>query len=101
MKWEIFHRTHYTYATPVRDSFNDVRLQPMPVPEQAVESFLLKVLPSTRLSHFKDFYSNWVQHFEIPEPHGQLLIEANSVVVTEPEPNSNSTGSAVGHVPCH
>ena len=84
MKWEIFHRTEYTYATPVRDSFNDVRLQPMPVPEQTVESFLLKVLPSTRLSHFKDFYSNWVQHFEIPEPHGHLLIEANSVVVTRP-----------------
>ena len=38
MKWEIIHRTRYTYATLVRDSFNDVRLQPMPIPEQTVES---------------------------------------------------------------
>ncbi|MES1181072.1 MAG: transglutaminase family protein, partial [Verrucomicrobiota bacterium] len=82
MKYEIFHRTRYTYATPVRDSFNDVRLQPMPVPEQAVESFLLRVLPAARLTHFKDFYSNWIHHFEIIEPHSYLLIEASSRVTT-------------------
>ena len=84
MKYNILHRTRYTYATPVRDSFNEVRLQPMPIPEQAVESFLLKVLPAARLTHFKDFYSNWIQHFEIIEPHGQLLIEATSTVITSP-----------------
>jgi len=86
MKWEIFHRTRYTYAAPVRDSFNDVRLQPMPIPEQTVESFLLKVLPAARLTHFKDFYSNWVNHFEIVEPHSYLLIEASSRVVTNSLP---------------
>ena len=84
MKWAILHRTRYTYATPVRDSFNDVRLQPMPIPEQSVESFLLKVLPAARLTHSKDFYSNWIHHFEIIEPHSHLLIEANSVVITRP-----------------
>jgi len=84
MKWDILHRTSYTYGAPVRDSFNDVRLQPMPIPEQKVESFLLKVLPSARLTHFKDFYSNWVQHFEILEPHSYLTIEANSRVITHP-----------------
>ncbi len=84
MKWEIIHRTRYTYATLVRDSFNDVRLQPMPIPEQTVESFLLKVIPAVRLTHSKDFYSNWIHRFEIIEPHGHLLIEANSVVITHP-----------------
>ncbi len=84
MKWDILHRTSYAYAAPVRDSFNDVRLQPMPIPEQKVESFLLKVLPAARLTHFKDFYSNWVQHFEIIEPHSYLMIEANSRVITNP-----------------
>jgi transglutaminase-like putative cysteine protease len=84
MKWEIFHRTRYNYATPVRDSFNDVRLQPMPIPEQTVESFLLRILPAARLTHFKDFYSNWVNHFEIIEPHSYLMIEATSRIVTHP-----------------
>jgi transglutaminase-like putative cysteine protease len=84
MKYDILHRTRYTYASPVRDSFNDVRLQPMPIPEQSVEMFLLKVLPATRLTHFKDFYSNWIHHFEIIEPHGSLTIEVQSRVVTKP-----------------
>ena len=84
MKYDILHRTRYDYATPVRDSFNDVRLQPMPIPEQTVESYLLKVLPAARLTHFTDFYSNWVQHFEIAEPHSYLVIEAQSRVVTLP-----------------
>ena len=84
MRYDILHRTRYTYATPVRDSFNDVRLQPMPIPEQTVESFLLKVLPAARLTHSTDFYSNWIQHFEIIEPHSHLSIEANSRVNTHP-----------------
>ena len=84
MKFDIHHRTRYVYASPVRDSFNDIRLQPMPIPEQAVESFLLRVLPAARLTHFKDFYSNWVNHFEIPESHGYLSIEAQSRVITRP-----------------
>jgi transglutaminase-like putative cysteine protease len=84
MKYDILHRTRYDYASPVRDSFNDVRLQPMPIPEQAVESFLLKILPAARLTHFTDFFSNWVQHFEIVEPHSYLVIEAQSRIVTRP-----------------
>src|ERR1700743_2723018 len=84
MRYDILHTTRFTYASPVRDSFNDVRLQPMPIPEQTVESFLLKVLPAARLTHFTDFYSNWVNHFEIIEPHSYLTIEAQSRVKTPP-----------------
>jgi transglutaminase-like putative cysteine protease len=84
MKYDILHRTRYAYSAPVRDSFNDVRLQPMPIPEQTVESYLLKVLPAARLTHFRDFYSNWVNHFEITEPHSYLMIEAQSRVLTHP-----------------
>ncbi len=49
-----------------------------------MESFLLKVLPAARLTHFKDFYSNWVNHFEITESHSYLVIEAQSRVDTHP-----------------
>jgi len=84
MKYDILHRTRYVYASPVHDSFNDVRLEPLSIPEQTVESFLLRVLPAVRLSHYTDFYSNWVHHFEIPESHSYLLIESHSQVVTHP-----------------
>ncbi|MGD1089105.1 MAG: transglutaminase family protein [Verrucomicrobiota bacterium] len=84
MKYDILHRTRYVYVTPVRDSFNDVRLEPLSIPTQTIESFLLRVLPAVRLSHYTDFYSNWVHHFEIPEAHNYLLIESHSQVVTYP-----------------
>jgi transglutaminase-like putative cysteine protease len=84
MKFEILHRTHYAYASPVRESFNEVRLQPLSDERQTVESFLLKVLPSARLRHYHDFYSNCVHHFKIPEPHSTLSIESRLEITTRP-----------------
>ena len=82
MKFEITHRTIYLYASPVRDSFNEARLQPFSNNLQNVDSFLMKVLPAARLRHFHDFYSNTVHHFEIAEPHITLLIESHLKVTT-------------------
>lgn len=84
MKFEIVHRTIYLYASPVRDSFNEARLQPFSNALQTVDSFLMKVLPAARLRHFYDFYSNTVHHFEIAEPHITLLIESHLKVTTRP-----------------
>jgi transglutaminase-like putative cysteine protease len=82
MKFEIIHRTIYLYASPVRDSFNEARLQPFTNQYQTVDSFLMKVLPAARLRHRHDFYSNTVHHFEIAEPHTTLLIESHLRVTT-------------------
>src|SRR5262245_60710082 len=84
MKWEVIHRTEYQYAAPVRDSFNEARLQPFSDEFQTVEHFLLKVLPAARLRHHRDFYSNIVHHFEIPEPHDSLLVESHLRVAMKP-----------------
>jgi transglutaminase-like putative cysteine protease len=86
MKWEILHRTSYTYAAPVRDSFNEARLQPFSDEWQTVDHFLLKVLPAARLRHHLDFYSNVVHHFELNEPHTTLTVESNLRVTIKPRP---------------
>jgi transglutaminase-like putative cysteine protease len=86
VKWEIIHRTSYTYASPVRDSFNEARLQPFSDEWQTVDNFLLKILPAARLRHHHDFYSNVIHHFEITEPHSTLLVESNLRVTTRPRP---------------
>ena len=86
MKWEVIHRTEYHYAAPVRDSFNEAHLQPFSDEHQLVEHFLLKVLPAARLRHHRDFYSNVVHHFEIPEPHSSLLVESQLRVAMKPRP---------------
>jgi len=84
MKWNILHRTRYDYAEAVRDNVNDVCLEPMTSPEQALESFLLKVLPASRLTHLGDPFSNRISHFEISEAHNYLMVEAQSRVITHP-----------------
>src|SRR5262249_34180419 len=91
MKWEIIHRTEYTYASPVRESFNEVRLQPFSDPGQHVDDFLLKVLPASRLRHYHDFYSNVVHHFEIPDPHSSLSIESRTHVSVKALPLLSAT----------
>jgi len=84
MKLEIIHSTCYDYASAVSDSVNNVCLQPMSIPEQTVELFMLKVLPASRLTHSMDLFSNQISHFEISEPHSRLLVEAQSRVNTHP-----------------
>lgn len=84
MKWEILHRTQFIYASPVRESFNEVRLQPPSNEHQTVDSFLLRVLPTARLRHYRDFYLNCIHHFEIVEPHSTLSIESRLAITTRP-----------------
>src|ERR1035437_499478 len=93
MKFEITHRTSYLYVAPVRDSFNEARLQPFSNASQTVDYFLLKVLPAARLRHHHDFYSNTIHHFEILEPHTTLLVESQLRVTTHPVPPPAKTDS--------
>ena len=83
MRWDLIHRTEFRYATPAKESFNQVRLQPMNAEGQNIEAFDLKVQPTARLRQYKDFYSNVVHHFEVPEPHEVLVIESKVRALTQ------------------
>lgn len=85
MKLHVYHRTHYLYAAPVRDSFNEARLQPIDGGGQVCQQFLLKILPPTRLTHYRDFQRNIVHLFDLTEPHRELCVEATSTVITSAE----------------
>ncbi len=82
MKWDITHRTHYQYASPVFGNVNELHLEPISNEEQTLESFELRTSPEARIGHYHDFYSNDVHHFEIVEPHSELTIESRSLVTT-------------------
>jgi transglutaminase-like putative cysteine protease len=84
MKLLITHRTHYTYASAVRESFNEVRLKPVTNEHQVCESFLLKILPTVKLAHYSDFHANVIHFFEIQSPHSTLLVESTAKVLTIP-----------------
>lgn len=82
MRFRIFHRTRYVYRAPVRDSYNELRLRPATDDKSRLEFFLLNMNPPVRLRHFRDPWLNYVHYFDLPEPHSELSIEAQSTINT-------------------
>jgi len=82
MYLRVHHRTRYVYRLPVLDSYNEVRLRPATDDPKRLTSFILCVNPPRRMRHFRDEHHNYVQWFEIPEPHNELIIDACSRIHT-------------------
>jgi transglutaminase-like putative cysteine protease len=83
MKFAIQHSTHYSYSSPVWESFNDAHLCPVSDNFQQCQSFDLKITPErTSLLRRLDFYTNQVHYFEVVERHESLNVVAQSVVET-------------------
>ena len=93
MKLHVFHRTRYVYGAPVRESFNEARLQPLSDGRQLCHQFELKVSPHPSLLVYADFYRNTVHQFEVPLFHSELVVDASSVVSTAPGPALAADGS--------
>ena len=82
MRYRITHRTSYDYASPVFESFNEVRLQPLACATQTLLDFDLVIQPPATVIAFRDYYGNAVHDFGVPYLHERLMIEATSDVVT-------------------
>jgi transglutaminase-like putative cysteine protease len=98
MKLHVFHRTRYAYASPVRESFNEARLQPVSGAHQTCHGFRLAVAPDCRVSHYPDYYFNAVHQFDITGLHKELVVEARSDVVTKDDPGiaADTTSARLG-----
>lgn len=83
MKLKITHQTQYTYPEPVTDSVNEIRLTPQTDSRQFCYEHTLLLKPNAELFSYEDFFNNKVHTFSISEPHQELVIKANSIVVTE------------------
>jgi transglutaminase-like putative cysteine protease len=82
MLLEIRHVTEYHYAGPVRESVMELWMQPRKDGAQRLVSFDLEVDPPARLFSYADSFGNAVYHFDVPQPHTALRIEARSAVET-------------------
>jgi transglutaminase-like putative cysteine protease len=82
VRYRICHRTSYGYGTPVFESFNQVRLQPLGCTTQSVLDFDLRIEPPASVIAFRDYYGNSVHDFGVSYLHDRLVIEATSDVVT-------------------
>ena len=82
MKLYIFHRTSYSYPSPVRQSYNELRLHPLSNDWQYCSSSTITILPICKLRSYLDLNGNIVHYFELPEEHQKLVIESRSIVET-------------------
>lgn len=84
MLLEIRHVTEYHYAGPVRESVMELWMQPQKGGSQRLVSFELDIDPPARLFSYADSFGNAVYHFDVPQPHRTLRIEARAAVETNP-----------------
>lgn len=83
MKFDVQHRTSYTYDSPVRDSINEACLCPVSDEFQICHSFDLRIEPSgASVLRRLDFYTNQVHSFELVDPHDKLVVVSFSTVET-------------------
>lgn len=83
-KFKIHHVTTYSYLGPVRDSANKVMLYPVQNEHQDLISQDLMITGDPIVDVYKDYYGNDVGTFTRSEPHTELRIDSQVIVVTKP-----------------
>ena len=84
MFYSIRHLTKFLYSKPVSESMMETRMHPRSDERQRCLTFHLSVSPRCRVFSYRDHLGNQVHHFDIPGPHGQLVIVAESLVEMQP-----------------
>ncbi len=81
MRLRVFHTTRYTYPSPATESHNELRLMPLSDADQTCLDFRLNTTPPARVFAY-DLPTGRVHHFSVRPPHSELVIQAESLVVT-------------------
>jgi transglutaminase-like putative cysteine protease len=85
-KFIIQHITRYTYAEPVRDSANLIKLFPLKDEFQQVSSQKIIITGDPFLEIVKDYYENEAGSFMNIAPHKELVIDSTIAVITYSRP---------------
>ncbi len=79
----VEHTTTFAYEAPIVEAYTELRLRPLDVGGQRCASFQLATTPAgTRVREYRDHRGNTVSHFDLLEPHQQLVVTARSNVFT-------------------
>jgi len=85
MNYFVRHLTKFSYKSEVSESIMETRMHPRSDQNQRCLTFQLSVMPRCRVFSYRDHHMNHVHHFDIPGPHTQLVIVAESQVETQPQ----------------
>jgi transglutaminase-like putative cysteine protease len=79
----IEHTTSFTYDAPIVEGYTELRLRPLSDGGQQCSSFRLSTTPpGLKVREYRDHLGNDVLHFDVLEPHDQLVVTATSEVMT-------------------
>jgi transglutaminase-like putative cysteine protease len=86
MFYSIRHLTKFRYSSAVSESLMEVRMSPRSEGLQRCLSFNLSVTPRARVQQYRDYLGNVIHHFDVPSPHRNLTVIAESMVDLTPHP---------------
>jgi transglutaminase-like putative cysteine protease len=78
--YSVRHLTKFVYSNPVSESVSEIRMHPRNDSNQRCLNFSLSVSPRCRVFSYRDHLGNYIQHFDIPGQHEQLVVIAESLV---------------------
>lgn len=84
--YALRHVTRFRYTAPIRESVMEVRKKPLSEGFQRCLQFGLRLTPGARPKSYQDHMGNTVHHFNIPQPHQELVVLAESQVFLEEPP---------------
>jgi transglutaminase-like putative cysteine protease len=84
-KFKIRHITRYTYEDTVRDSANQVMLYPIEDEFQDIQYQMVVITGNPQVNVHEDYYGNKVGTFTHAQPHRELVIDSQLVVITKPK----------------
>ncbi len=86
MYYSIRHITRFRYSTPISESIMEVRIQPRTEGTQHCLDFRLVTSPRSHIMDYRGEQGNKVHHFDVPNRHTQLTLNAQSLVELIPPP---------------
>jgi transglutaminase-like putative cysteine protease len=82
MRLRIRHVTGFSYDGAADSSYNEVRMTPLSLPRQRVESTSLAITPYALQSTYRDYFDTIVTTFDLHEGHERLEVVADATVET-------------------
>ena len=80
----IRHHTGFSYAGPVRTSYNEARITPLTFPGQTTLDSRVEVVPGAAIWRYWDYWGAQVTCFDLHVEHEVLEVTGTSVVETSP-----------------
>lgn len=83
-RYEVRHRTSYSYSDDVTASFERAMLRPRETEHQTVLEHAIEITPvPDRLDESVDAFGNWTHYVEISTPHTELVVAKRAAVEIE------------------